>query len=285
MNGRSRGVGVAFLAVAVAGVLVFQSTGAVVAQTSASLTVHAEDASADRVADALVILYDADWNELGQRRTDANGRVRWEGLPAGTYHLELYGPRDAFWGGREVRLESGDDETVTVSRTEPHVSGVTVVDGSGDGVYRPGESIVVSADVRNGQEFPRRVRVSFAVDADGDETADASTTRTPREIGERSTVAFEYRLTPERPGTYRLRIRVETEVGDRWVTTEAPTWSNRVSVSPTATPTRTATATPTTAATAPPAGSADRTLSPLLLFVLVCGLAVGLVVGYTRIAR
>lgn len=210
-----------------------------------SMTVFAEDETGASVSGARIILYDNDWNVIGSKTTDNEGKVSWSGLDPGSYHIELYFD-DQFWAGDVVEVESGEHTRRTIERVEPYVVETALAEETEDGRFEVGEMVTISPNVRNDAKIPRDTRVTISIDRDNDGNAEASVVRGPLTIGSHESKWYGYDFSPEKAGTYQIRVQVEINVNDQWGFSADTGWSRTFTVdSPTGTPTDSPEPTPT----------------------------------------
>jgi hypothetical protein len=194
------------------------------------LEATARDETGDVVAEAELILYDADYDEVDSEVTGSSGDVEWADLEVGQYYLELYGPDGDFWRAKSVDLDT-DGTSVTVQRKAPFLTDVSLSDQSGDSTYVVGEPITIGPKVRN--NGPRRdVRVQIKIDSDNDNNAEKTITRGDRstEIATGETGYYGYDFQPSSSGIKQVQIVTEVYVDGEWEATDHSGWTTPFTV-------------------------------------------------------
>ncbi|WP_227134610.1 carboxypeptidase regulatory-like domain-containing protein [Halorubellus salinus] len=201
-----------------------------VQSSTGGLDITVEDESGQPIADARVVLYDDDWEQLDTAYTDADGGISWTSLSDGSYHIEVYAD-DRYLGGLETAVQAGSTTTRTIQQYEPYESALQIeAQGDGDGVFERGETAVITPRVRNDASTSRGVRVQILVDTDNDDTAERRITRGPLTIDSGGSEWYGYEHTIDASATHQVRVLVETEFGDSWVITDDTGWQHAFDV-------------------------------------------------------
>lgn len=196
---------------------------------SGTLQVTAKQSTGTLATGATVVLYNETWSQLDKQETGSDGTASWSTLASGSYHVEVYGANDSFWGGSTVDVAAGDTTTKALHRSEPYETATQLQDASnGDGVYQVDETVVIKPTVYNNETVTKTVRTKIALDTDNDGTADVTATRGPKTISANSTANFEYAHVLSKTGTKQARVIVETKFtvneSTKWAQTDDTGW-------------------------------------------------------------
>lgn len=201
-------------------------------RSDAGIRATVENRDGQAITGATVVLYDGSWNGIAQQQTDLNGQAEWAGLDEGTYHLEAYGPKGAFWGGQVIEAESGFLNTTTMQQKEPYSTSTTAVDTTnGDGVHVVNETLSLQSAVTT-DTADKPVRVTYRIDTDADGTIEKTTTSSSKIVSSVTKTVFNASYTPVSTGTKQVETVVETQYTVNGETKWEPTDRNHWSVTP-----------------------------------------------------
>lgn len=191
-----------------------------------------EDRNGDRVSDAIVKLYDDNWNYQGEKNTNSNGCAKWSGIETGSYNLEAYGPGGSFWGGLGAEVNQGEQTTKTIGRSTPWLETVTIQEqGDGDGTIEEGETVTVSPGAKHLESYGVDTKVQIWIDRDKSSPWDDDVTRGPIRIDPGETGWFGRDFQPPESGTYYVRVKVLADYGGPdWAVTDDPGWTTNFDV-------------------------------------------------------
>ena len=193
------------------------------------LAVYVKDQKGDVKSEVEVIRYDKDWNEIDSKKTDSSGRVSWEDITAGEYHLEAYNSTpvvDAgeFWGDLTVDVPAGGSVEKTIQRYMPYSYDVRVTDSEGnplvDDKITRGQKVKIHIEVSNDSSETQKVKVQCQADQERD-TSDADVEFT--EISDYvdmpscTCYTFTFEFTPASAGEYYVRPKqtITETIGDQ----------------------------------------------------------------------
>jgi len=218
------------------------------ASATGNLEVLVKDEEGNSVYNALLLLYDADYNYMGDgyiRRTDPNGQAHWSNLEPGDYNIEVYHegsspfPGPEFWVSQRVTVIGGETASVELRRNRPFASQVLIKTETGQLIHPstwidPG-NIRIEITVENKCNWDQRVKVSLILDRDGEECYDVEAKDITDIVSANHSRVFTFDLavwdTAYGNATYKLALCVRTYVNGEFIKTDAWDWEDRFAVS------------------------------------------------------
>jgi len=196
-----------------------------------SLTVYVKNVNGNYVPGVRVVLYDVNWNKLGEQTTNSAGYVYWSSLADGTYYIEAYYRSPAalgyeeFWGGDQVTVSGAT--TIYFTRHTQWTYQIKVngqiIPGSNVEV-NPGENIHVDVTVKNSESVAKDVMVTLILDRDKSSPWDLNQQRGPVNIASNNYGSFGWDYSTNNYGSYWAYIVVYGYYNGRYIVTDQYNW-------------------------------------------------------------
>ncbi len=203
-----------------------------------NLDVYVKTQTGGSQSGAKVLLYTSSWGFIDAKSpTDANGKVSWTNIDAGTYHVEAYYPSaivtgsDEFWGNAmNIVVPAGGTATATIQRYMPYAVSIETRDpatNQSKTQFLLGETLKIVTKVKNVTTSARNVKVQMQADRDKSGSMDFDQTTSYASVPAGAT-GYEFSLTnavpndPAYAGTYYVRPRqvltANPSNGQDWLT-------------------------------------------------------------------
>jgi hypothetical protein len=209
------------------------STALVNAASTGSLTIYVKNVNGAYIAGVRVVLYDVNYNPVGQKYTNSYGYVYWASLNYGTYFDEAYYPSSAslhfeeFWGGDQINVAASS----TTSYFTRHTQYVYQIKANGqvipgtDVEVNPGDNVHVDVTVANKESVAKNVMVTLYLDRDKSSPYDLPPTQHgPVTIPNNGNGGFGWDYSTNNYGSYWAYIVVYGYYNGKYIVTDQYDW-------------------------------------------------------------